>query len=374
MSLLPEKILQEFEEMAKKYKIRGKKKEQLLKKLEEKYLNSLIDPQEPIGIITAQSFGEPATQMLLNAFHFAGVSELQLVTGLPRLIEILNAKKKPTIPSMTIYLEKNDEKLAEELVNKLIEVKLSDIAKSISIDVINKRIIIELDQQLVKEKDITKKDLEKAFKSAKLKAKIENNTITIEAGNKRPKELYLLKNKIKDLHIKGVKGIKYAMITRENDELVIKTFGSNLKEVLKMKGIDKTRTTTNDIHEIAKVLGIDAAREAIIEEIQKVLEEQGLEIDVRYLLLIADVMTYYGEVLGFTRHGLMERKPSPLERATFEVPFKNLADAALLGEKDDLRAVIVNVLINQPAPMGTGRIKLVFDEKKFEELKKKLGK
>ena len=269
-SILPKKILEEFEEVAKKLRLTKKEKEKALKVLEEKYLNALIEPQEPIGTVTAQSFGEPATQMLLNAFHFAGVAEVQLMTGLPRIIEILNAKKEPTVPSMTIYLEKNDPELAEKIAKEIVEVKLKDIAKSFEIDFIGNAIIVELDEEALKEHELNKKDLPKLVKIHKANVKLDGNRLVIKFGKKRPKELYQAKLKIKDLRIKGVKGITYALITRDKEtgELIIQTLGSNLKEVLKLEGVDSTRTVTNNIHEIAQVLGIDAAREAIIREIR----------------------------------------------------------------------------------------------------------
>ncbi len=377
--LLPKKLLEEFEEVAKKLKLTKKEKEKALKALEEKYLQALIEPQEPIGVVTAQSFGEPATQMLLNAFHFAGVAEVQLMTGLPRLIEILDARKKPKVPSMTIYLKREyqDPKKAEEFVKKLVEVKLVDIAKEFEIDLFEKAIIVHLDEKKLEEYNISEKDLKKAIKVYKGSVKIEGNKVIVKLSqNKRPKDLYQYKHKLKNVVVKGVKGITYALITRDKQtgELIIQTLGSNLKEVLEMEEVDETRTITNDIHEIAKVLGIDAAREAIIREIRKVLEEQGLEIDDRYLLLVADVMTWYGRVLGFTRYGLMSMKPSPLERAVFETPVQNLSKAALYGEPSPMKSVIENVLVDQPIPLGTGSVKVLFDEEKFEKALKEKEK
>lgn len=376
-SILPPKLLEEFEEVAKKLKLNKSQKEKALKYLEKKYLEALIDPQEPIGVVTAQSFGEPSLQMLLNAFHFAGVAEVQLMTGLPRIIEILDAKRKPKVPSMTIYLKKEYQtpEKAEEVAKKIKEVKLKDIAKRIDIDLIENSIIVELDEEAMKEYNIDIKELKKKAKVGRSTVKIEGNVIYVKFNNpKRPKELYQYKNKLKEVVVSGIKGITYTLVTRDKQtgELIIQTFGSNLKEVLELEEIDETRTITNDIHEIAKVLGIDAAREAIIREIQKVLEEQGLEIDYRYLALVADMMTWYGEVLGFTRYGLMDKKKSPLQRAVFETPVQIFIKAALYGEPATMESVIENILVNQPVPIGTGRLRVVFDEEKFLKEYKKL--
>ena len=311
-SILPKKILEEFEEVAKKLKLTKKEKEKALKVLEEKYLNALIEPQEPIGTVTAQSFGEPATQMLLNAFHFAGVAEVQLMTGLPRLIEILDAKREPSTPSMTIYLERNDPKLAEKVAKEIVEVKLKDIVKNFEIDFLENAIIAELDEAALREHEIRKEEIAKKIKVHKGSVKLDGNRIIIKLNKKRPKELYQAKLKIKEIRVKGVKGISYALIRRDEltGELIIQTLGSNLREVLKIDGVDSTRTVTNNFYELAEVLGIDAAREAIIREIKEVLAKSNLEIDDRYILLVADLMTWYGDVFGFTRYGLMSRKPS----------------------------------------------------------------
>src|SRR3989344_5451336 len=101
-----------------------------------------ISPGEAIGIITAQSFGEPSTQMALNVFHFAGVSEMQVTSGLPRLIEIFDARRTPSTPEMEIYLEKShkNEKEAKIIAEKIQEVKFKDIIKEIKINFSDKKI------------------------------------------------------------------------------------------------------------------------------------------------------------------------------------------------------------------------------------------
>jgi len=142
---------------------------------------------------------------------------------------------------------------------------------------------------------------------------------------------------------------------------VIYTEGSNFKQVLKVPGVDPTRTRTNNIHEIAEVLGIEAARNAIIEEIVNTMREQGLEVDVRHIMLVADMMTLDGVILPIGRHGVVGEKASVLARAAFEITTQHLFEAAERGETDPLNGVVENVLIGQPVPVGTGIVKLAMN-------------
>jgi len=154
--------------------------------------------------------------------------------------------------------------------------------------------------------------------------------------------------------MKGVKGIAQVLPVKRGDEYILLTAGSNLRGILKMKEVDAARTTTNDIHEIRTVLGIEAARQAIIDEVYKVLDAQGLDIDIRHVMLVADTMCVSGKVRGITRYGVVREKTSVLARASFETPIKHLINAALVGETDSLHSVVENVMINQPVPLGTG--------------------
>ncbi|HLC65351.1 MAG TPA: DNA-directed RNA polymerase subunit A'', partial [Candidatus Nanoarchaeia archaeon] len=131
-----------------------------------------------------------------------------------------------------------------------------------------------------------------------------------------------------------------------------------LKDVMQMEEVDTTRTTTNDVFEIEGVLGIEAARRAIIDEVFKVIESQGLNVDVRHIMLVADTMCTSGSVKGITRYGIVSQKSSVMARASFETPIKHIINASLIGETDNLNSVVENVMINQPVPIGTGLPKL----------------
>ncbi|MEM3035945.1 MAG: DNA-directed RNA polymerase subunit A'', partial [Thermoplasmata archaeon] len=136
--------------------------------------------------------------------------------------------------------------------------------------------------------------------------------------------------------------------------------GSNLKAVLEMEGVDATKTITNDIMEIYEVLGVEAARRAIIDESIRTLEEQGLNVDVRHLMLVADMMTFEGNVEAIGRHGVAGKKASVLARAAFEITSKHLLQAGLLGESDSLRGVAENIIVGQPITLGTGAVNLIY--------------
>jgi DNA-directed RNA polymerase subunit A" len=165
--------------------------------------------------------------------------------------------------------------------------------------------------------------------------------------------------KIKKLSLKGVEGIKRVVIRKEGDEYILYTEGSSLKKVMQFEGVDPTRIKTNNISEIGEVLGIEAARNAIINEAADTLREQGLTVDVRHIMLVADIMTVDGELKQIGRHGVSGEKASVLARAAFEVTVNHILDAAVRGDVDDLKGVTENVIVGQPIQLGTGDVKLV---------------
>jgi len=321
--------------------------------------NEEISPGEAIGIITAQSFGEPSTQMALNVFHFAGVSEMQVTSGLPRLIEIFDARRTPSTPEMEIYLDKehNNEKDAKIIAEKIQEIKISDISKEIKINFSDKKIEVVIDLNAVKRVHSSIENIAKRLTENKKlgsNCRVHGNSLIFTEKEKEFKEIYKLKEKIKRTMISGIKGIEQILVVKRDDNFVILTAGTNLKEIIEFKGIDKTRTISNDIHEVCSIFGIEVARAAIIKEINKVINSQGLEINERHLKLVADAMTTSGEVKGITRMGIISQKSSILARASFETPIKHFVNATLKENKDELNSVIENIILNQPVPVGTG--------------------
>jgi len=186
---------------------------------------------------------------------------------------------------------------------------------------------------------------------------------------KRPTDLKKLLEGVFAQYVKGVPSIRRVLVTEEMGEWVIRTDGSNLSRVLEVEGIDPTRTTTNHIHEIAKTLGVEAARNAIIKEAMGVLEEQGLDVDIRHVMLVADIMTSTGDVRQIGRHGISGEKASVLARAAFEITVPNIVEAAIAGESDPLRGVTENVIVGQSIPIGTGLVDLYMSSAQREKTK-----
>jgi len=162
------------------------------------------------------------------------------------------------------------------------------------------------------------------------------------------------------IQIKGVEGIRRALIRKEKDEYVIYTEGSNLEDVIQIAGVDGARTTTNSVFEIYRVYGVEAARAALIYEANRTLAEQGLGVDIRHLMLVADVMTNEGDIRAIGRHGISGKKTSVLARAAFEITAAHLLRAAITGEVDELKGVAENIIVGQPITLGTGAVNLVY--------------
>jgi DNA-directed RNA polymerase subunit A" len=336
-----------------------------------RYLSSLVAPGEAVGMVAAQSLGEPATQMTLRTFHFAGVRELNVTLGLPRLIEIVDLRREPTTPMMEIYLEPQHAKdldFALKIAREIELTTIENLCNTITIDYYQFAIIMELDPEMMENRGVTLDDVRNALekiKGKKGRIEVENNTVIFYTGLEELPKLRRMYDRVLGLRIKGIKGIRHAIVKPVRDdkgelvEYVILTEGSNLKAVLGVEGVDPRRTTTNNILEIYEVLGIEAARSAIIKEIKRVLDDHGLDVDYRHIMMVADAMTYSGRVRQVGRHGVAGEKGSVLARASFEVTVRNLIEASLRGELDDLRGVIENVIIgSKPIPLGTGAVKL----------------
>jgi len=323
------------------------------------YKKSKIEPGESCGIVAAQSIGEPGTQMTLRTFHFAGVKERNVTLGLPRIIELVDARRAPSTPIMNIYLDKgcrkNKEK-ATEIAHQLVHMTMKELVPKIYVDQVNATAVIEIPSKALQEKCLTIKDLKETVKMTRCTIDFKGNKIMVKPV--KVEELPKIYNKIPSVYVRGVPGIKRAIVTWENGEWIIQTDGSNLAKVMKVPGVDPTRTTTNNLHEIASTLGIEAARNAIINEIKSVLDEQGLDVDMRHVMLVADMMTLEGEIMQIGRHGISGEKASVLARAAFEITLPTLIDAAVRGSSDSLAGVTENVICGQMVPVGTGTVDL----------------
>ncbi len=357
------------EKLIEVYKEHGLYEEELQEIIEEtirRYDISQVEPGEPVGTVAAQSLGEPSTQMTLRTFHYAGVREFNITLGLPRLIEIVDARKKPSTAIMEIYLDeeyKYSEEKAKEIARKIETTTIENIAKEIIVNPFEGAIIV-LDQEMLMDKGVTPETVIKVLEKLKLGKVYQDeedpNTIRIDLKPEKADytKIERIRVKISEAKVKGIKGINKVIIQKRGDEYILVAEGSNLAEVMKIPGVDYRRVYTNNIAEIEEVLGIEAARSAIIREVINVLEDQGLDVDIRHVMLLADMMTWTGKVKQVGRMGIAGEKTGVLARAAFEMTVQKLAEAAVSGEEDPLVGVTENVIVGQPVPVGTGIVEI----------------
>lgn len=374
-SILPSSIIAEMKNKLTKINMTKNDFEKIIKNILKEYFDVLVEPGEPVGAVTAQSIGEPGTQMTLRTFHYAGVREFNVTLGLPRLIEILDARRTPSTPMMTIYLDEEyryDEEKAKEVARIIETTYIENVTKNIEIDFIMASIALILDLNVMSDKGITTDNIVNAIKELNLgEVEVESeNKITIHTNIYDINKLQKIRNRIMSTKVKGIKGISRVIIRKEGKEYVLHTEGSNLAAILRVKGVDPTRAYTNNINEVAEVLGIEAARNAIIKEAMSVLEEQGLDVDIRHVMLVADMMTADGKIKQIGRHGVSGEKPSVLARAAFEVTINHLLEASIRGESDNLLGVTENVIVGQIVPVGTGIVNVLISMRNLKNEEK----
>jgi DNA-directed RNA polymerase subunit A' len=337
--------------------------EKVAKKGLELYAKSLAEPGQAVGIVTAQSIGEPGTQMTLRTFHFAGIAERNVTLGLPRLIELVDARKKPVTPTMDIYLEgdaKTDQAQAVKVAKNILQTTVHDLLVDSETDYATK-ISLNLNDRKLNDRSCTLDDVLAALESNK-KFKIENlgSTLTLNLVDKEldVPTVIAIRNKVLKTTVKGVPDVKRVTIVKKDNEWVIQTTGSNLSKVLEVAGIDKNNVRTNNVSEIGETLGIEAARNALINELSSTLEDQGLEVDQRYLMLVSDLMCHRGYMQQIGRHGIAGTKDSVLARAAFEITVPTIAGAARTGETERLKGITENVIVGSQIPIGSGTVDL----------------
>jgi len=356
---IPLKVINDLKEKLPK-NISEAKLKKILEETVIQYNKMLIQPGESVGLVAAESIGEPGTQMTLNTFHFAGVAEMNITMGLPRIIEILDGKKAIQTPMTEIYLKNpySQGKNIKKLALSIKETKLNEIISEFIVSIAESKIELILDEKKMESIGINYPLIQKSIKSnfKELSLSKKGSTIILKLNEKEKEfnQLFKIKEKIKKIYIQGVKGIIQILPIKKGNEFLIITAGTNLKKVLELDFVDKTRTTSNNIFEIGDVFGIEAGRQAIINEVFKVIQNQGLNVDIRHLMLVADTMCASGFIKGVTRYGIVKEKASVLARASFETPIKHIFNASLIGEVDNLNSVVENVMLNQPVPVGTG--------------------
>ncbi len=380
MKDLPKNVLERIESYSKRKNFSDGKFKKLVEHVTNKYNNALVTPGDAMGLIAAQSIGEPGTQLTLRTKHYAGSLEVSVGQGIQRVIEIVDGRLSSKYPSMKIYLKKDvfpNEKKLNKFAKSLIDIKVSTIG-DFQEDFENRSVSFILNHDKITELDLDKEETmtliyDKIIDTYVSKRFTPNkNGINFTFDKTTPlfniRKALLKWNKIP---LFGIKNIELTVVSEENGEKIIITKGSNISEVLKMEEIDTLRSYTNDILEVNKVFGIEAARESIIRELLFTFESNGIDINKRHIAILADLMCFNGRVKGIVRTGITGEKSSPFARAAFEETVKHMLSAAFDGERENFKGIIENLIVGQPILAGTGRVKLTLDPKNLKKMIKK---
>ncbi|EEH03266.1 DNA-directed RNA polymerase III largest subunit [Histoplasma capsulatum G186AR] len=352
-----------------------------------KYKRAQVEPGHAVGAVGAQSIGEPGTQMTLKTFHFAGVAGMSITQGVPRIKEIINASKEISTPVITCELvNKQDLRAAQIVKGRVEKTFVRDIIYYIEEDwtgneaYINIKIDFSTIQNL--QLELTLQDIlmaikkHKRFKSADLKFRSFGSHIHIFVDQQTTRtalskteeaatgadpyiRLKHLKRLIPNIQVIGHPQCARAIIrtdeTNTTNTLLVEGYG--LRDCMTTDGINGRHTRTNNIMETRAVLGIEAARTTIVDEIGEVMKDMA--IDPRHMQLLADVMTYKGEVLGITRFGLAKMRDSVLQLASFEKTADHLFDAGGAGRTDLIEGVSECIIVGKSVSLGTGAMEVV---------------
>jgi DNA-directed RNA polymerase subunit A" len=229
-----------------------------------------------------------------------------------------------------------DRNEAKAIARSIEMVLVESVASNVSIDLLRQAIDIRFDPELMEDKGLTVETIAEAIQE-KIKAKGEvepgENTIFVYPANESLAELQKLSEKIREVRVKGINDVTHVVIRKESDGYVLYTEGSNLQDALEISGVNPHKIYTNNLREIFQVLGVEATRNAIIQEAMNVLNEQGMDVDVRHIILVADMMTADGTIRQIGRHGISGSKNSALARAAFEVTIKHLLGAGIASHE-----------------------------------------
>tara|TARA_B110000444_G_scaffold100655_1_gene95199 strand:+ start:114 stop:4604 length:4491 start_codon:yes stop_codon:yes gene_type:complete len=422
----------------------------LIEELIYNYKKAIVHPGEMVGLIAAQSIGEPTTQMTLNTFHFAGVASKSNVTrGVPRIEEILSLSENPKQPSVTIRLKPQDEmnqSKALELKYTLEYTCLKDVTNSVSIcfdpkinqtrikedeillqqflefeqlltecgiekdkeDIVFSKWIIriELSKEKMLEKGINTDDIHFAiknslkpttavkcifsdFNSDNLIFRIRLQEFPINKNKKsidQTDNIYKLKQVqqtiLNNIILRGVKNIPKVILRKKPNTLrledgnykpktvwVLDTIGTNLVDILALDTIDYTKTISNDIQEVYKVLGIEAARQSIHNELMDGFD--GRYINYHHTSMLCDRMTATKKMVSIFRHGINNDDIGPIAKASFEETPEMFLKAAKHAELDLMTGVSANIMCGQEGYFGTGCFQILLNQEEFYNLEEK---
>ncbi|KAJ8503700.1 hypothetical protein OPV22_004586 [Ensete ventricosum] len=365
--------------------ISSKQLEVFLETCISRYHSKKVEAGAAIGAIGAQSIGEPGTQMTLKTFHFAGVASMNVTLGVPRIKEIINAAKNISTPIVTATLLNGRDVLSARVVKSCIEkTVLGEVAKALKIVLKSSRpyIVVKLDMDLIEALHMrvsAESVCHSILNHPKIKLKSEHiNTIGSdklkiyppEADRRKLQfEMHSLKAMLPKVIVKGIPTVERAVINETNGVYNLLVEGTNLLAVMGTPGIDASKTRSNHVIEVQRTLGIEAARQCIINEIQYTMRGHGMSIDTRHMMLLADLMTYKGEVLGITRFGISKMKESVLMLASFEKTAEHLFNASYGGRDDQIEGVSECIIMGIPMQLGTGILKVRQRVEKLPEFK-----
>eukprot|EP00197_Chlamydomonas_leiostraca_P012021 CAMPEP_0202861128 /NCGR_PEP_ID=MMETSP1391-20130828/2625_1 /ASSEMBLY_ACC=CAM_ASM_000867 /TAXON_ID=1034604 /ORGANISM="Chlamydomonas leiostraca, Strain SAG 11-49" /LENGTH=1424 /DNA_ID=CAMNT_0049540457 /DNA_START=102 /DNA_END=4376 /DNA_ORIENTATION=+ len=352
-----------------------------------KYESKRIDPGSTVGAVGAQSIGEPGTQMTLKTFHFAGVASMNVTLGVPRIKEIINAAKNISTPIMKVALAvDNDVKSARIVKGRLERTLLGQVCRHIKVVLrpgkrgvaegeaaISVRLDMETVDALQLDMDATTVKLailahpRIKLKEQHVRAVAVDKVLVMPPDDSKQGLLFNLQQLLGVLPkviVVGIPTVARAVISKDKDKAtgrekhMLLVEGTDLQRVMATAGVLGSHTVTNHVAEVERCLGIEAARTAIKSEIQYTMGSHGMSIDDRHMGLLADCMTYKGEVLGITRFGIAKMKDSVLHTASFEKTADHLFDAAIHGRCDAVVGVSESIIMGIPMPTGTGLFKL----------------
>ncbi|EGY15512.1 hypothetical protein D7B24_008339 [Verticillium nonalfalfae] len=353
----------------------------------EKYKKAHVEPGHAVGAVGAQSIGEPGTQMTLKTFHFAGVAGMSITQGVPRIKEIINASKLISTPVIKCPLVQNKEMRAARIVKARIEkTYVSDILSYIEDEWMANagNVVLQIDMDALSDMQlgigihdvaeaicrhrklkVQRGDLHIGQSRIEIRVRVDENAAakrTKAKGSEEQADLLVRANYLRRLvpfvAISGYPDATRAIIqTSEHDTHTVLVEGYGLRACMNTEGVDGTKTSTNNVMEARDILGIEAARSTIAHEIGEVMGD--MDIDPRHMQLLADVMTYKGEVLGITRFGLSKMRDSVLQLASFEKTPDHLFDAAAGMKTDKIEGVSECIIMGQTMTVGTGAFHVV---------------
>ncbi|EYB98276.1 hypothetical protein Y032_0132g1690 [Ancylostoma ceylanicum] len=343
-----------------------------------KLRKAIVEPGTAVGAIAATSIGEPSTQMTLKTFHFAGVASMNITQGVPRIKEIINAVKAISTPIITASLTNvRDEKLARRVKARIDVTTLGEICDYIEEVNMpdNTFLLLKLSTKRIRilHLEVTMTTIVQSILRTKCLVPFKASQITTVGKSMmviRPPNdskfskcitVQIMKQALQKIVVKGLPNVKRCVIhadEKRGDEFSIIVEGSDFRGVLSEPGIDGRFTNFNNALIVSEVLGIEAARSCIINEIIGTMEAHGIGLDRRHVMLLADVMTYRGEVLGITRNGLVKMKESVLLLASFEKTMDHLFEAAFYSQRDPIHGVSECIILGIPISIGTGMFKL----------------